>query len=61
MIIQEILEENTDLIKTYSDMGMMVIQDETGDMYGEAIDPVWTHRTYTESDVPIDPEDEPVE
>ena len=47
------------LTRTYSDAGYMIIQDGTGDLYGEAIDPKWTGRTYTESDIKIDrPEEE---
>jgi len=37
MIIQEILPENTDLIKTYSDAGKFVVN-QHGDAYAEAID-----------------------
>ena len=37
MIIQEILEENKDLIRTYSDEGRYVVN-QKGDAYGEAID-----------------------
>lgn len=37
MIIQEILEENKDLIRTYSDEGRYVVN-KKGDAYGEAID-----------------------
>ena len=57
MIVTENYEGNPDLVKTYSDAGMLIIQDETGNMYAEAVDPVSTHRTYTESDVPIESED----
>lgn len=47
-----------DLVRTYSDIGMMIRQDETGDIYAEAIDPVYMNRTYTETDIPIETEEE---
>ena len=44
---------------TYSDIGMKIMQDETGDIYDEAYDPIDSDRTYTETDIPIDePTDE---
>lgn len=44
---------------TYSDAGMMI--ERNGAMYSEAIDPLNSGREYTETDVPIEPEEEPVE
>ena len=62
MIIQTRMQTSPDswvLIKTFSDRGMMIRQDETGDLYAEAIDPEFAHRTYTETETPIPaPEDE---
>ena len=47
------------LTRTYSDEGYMIIQDETGIMYSEAIDPKEMGRTYTESNIKIEePEEE---
>ena len=40
-------------IRTYSDSNMQIRRDDTGAMYDEAVDPVDTGRTYTETDVPI--------
>lgn len=57
MIRTERVEGSIDLVRTYSDTGMMIIQDGTGDMYSEAIDPDYTNRTYTESNVPVDTEE----
>ena len=57
MIVSEVCdtrEGGVKLIRTYSDSGFMIIQDETGIMYGEAIDPEDMHRTYTESDILIE-------
>ena len=53
MIVQEQLIDNPSLIKTYSNKGMMIIQDGTGDMYAEAIDLISANHTYTESDIPV--------
>ena len=59
-IATEILEQKwidgTNLIKTYSDIHHYIISDETGAKYTEAIDPECKHRTYTESDEPIEEE-----
>ena len=55
MIKQETYEINGHtLVKTYSDAGMKIIQDETGLLYDEAHDPAEVGRTYTESDEPIE-------
>lgn len=58
MIVSERMEPQTTggwvLIKTYSDLGMMIRQDESGELYPEAIDPESSHRTYTETDIPIE-------
>lgn len=43
-----------ELVRTYSSRGMMIRQDETGELYAEAIDPAFTNRTYTETDVSIE-------
>ena len=53
MIATEIyntMPDGTVLIRTYSDSGHYIIQDETGIEYSEAVDPEKTGRTYTESD-----------
>ena len=60
MIKTEFYREREDgviLNRTYSDAGMMIRQDETGALYDEAIDPASTGRNYTETDIPIDPDD----
>lgn len=51
MIKQETLESG--LIRTYSDIGNYIIQNETGIKYAEAID-VPDKYTYTESDEKIE-------
>ena len=54
IIYQEI--SGTDLVCAYSNNRMMIRQDETGNLYSEAIDPVYMNRTYTETDIPIEEE-----
>ena len=39
MIVQEIIEGNTPLVKTYSDKGVMIRKKGTDEIYSEAIDP----------------------
>lgn len=46
MIIYENISET--LVKAYSDSGLLIKQDSTGNIYEEAIDPIDCHRTYTE-------------
>ena len=43
------------LVRTYSDAGMMIERD--GDLYSEAIDPEDMGRSYTETDIPIESEE----
>lgn len=47
-------------IYTYSDAGYKIRQDGTGALYDEAYDPVDTYRTYTETDIPIDDDEEEI-
>lgn len=49
MIITEYLNDGT-LIKHYSDAGFMLLQNETGVKYSEAVDVVPCRYTYTETD-----------
>ena len=55
MVVTETITINEkDYIKNYSDSGFMIERD--GVQYSEAIDPVGTDRTYTETDILIDGE-----
>lgn len=45
----------TEYIRTWSDKGVMIERD--GAMYEEAVDPVDSGRTYTETDTPIPEKD----
>ena len=58
MIIQEQIEN--DLVKTYSDKGVMIRKKGTEEIYSEAIDPKKFNREYEETDIPIEP-DEPID
>lgn len=56
MIVQENIGNN--LVKTYSDKGMMIQGGVPEGLYAEAIDPIELHRTYIETDIPIEVPDE---
>ena len=42
------------LVRTYSDANRMIQQDGTEIVYTEAVDPIGSGRTYTETDIVID-------
>lgn len=46
---------------TYSDAGFAIRQDSTGQIYDDALDLVEFPQTYTETDIPLDPEGDPEE
>ena len=54
--LYEVRPDGEDLYRTYSDIGMMIEQ-ETGDRYAEAIDVESSNHIYTETDEPIDNEE----
>jgi hypothetical protein len=59
MIIKEFYktrEDGVNLYRAYSDEGMYIIQNETGNEYSEAIDIEGKAYTYTETDKPIEVE-----
>ena len=56
MIIQE--QIGNDLVKTYSDKGVMIRKIGTDELYSEAIDPKRFNREYEETDIPIEQHDE---
>lgn len=55
MIVQEIDGDN---VKTYSSKGMYIRGGFPEGLYEEAIDPISAGRTYIETDIPIEEEDE---
>lgn len=50
-------EDGVNLYRTYSDENFMIKQNETGDLYDEAIDVENAPYTYTETDIPIEEEE----
>lgn len=56
MIVQEVMG---DLVKTYSDRGMMIRGGFPEGLYAEAIDPISAGRIYEETDIPIDEDEDP--
>ena len=58
-VIYEELEGN--LIRAYSNIGMMIHGGSPEADYAEAVDPADMHRTYTETDIPIDSDEEPTD
>ena len=56
MIIQENISET--LVKTYSDRGVYIHGGMPESDYAEAVDPVDLHRVYTETDIPIEEDEE---
>ena len=56
MIIQE--QIGNDLVKTYSDKGVMIRKIGTEEIYSEAIDPKKFNREYEETDIQIEQHDE---
>lgn len=53
MIIRETqLINNKEYIYTYSNLGKMLLQKETGIMYYDALDTINSHYTYEEVDTP---------
>lgn len=68
MVVSEIInldlktkESSTplELIRHYSDSGMMIKQNDTGELYIEAVDEYPSEHTYSETDIPIDSLTEP--
>ena len=59
MIVTEIINiDGRDLTRAYSDAGYQIERD--GAMYSEAVDPIGSNRTYTETDQPIETETQEV-
>jgi len=58
MIVEEYLSEKR--VRHYSDSGFMIQQNETGNMYEDAVDAVPCRYTYSETNVPV-PSEETIE
>lgn len=55
IVTEQLIINDKQFTKTYSDQNMMIERD--GVQYSEAIDPTEFGRTYTETDIPIEPVD----
>ena len=53
-------EDGVKLFRTYSDIGMMIRQEQTGAVYSEAVDVEGSGMTYAETETPVEPETSPV-
>lgn len=58
MVIKEVLSDNPDLVKFYSDSGFMIRKVGTDECYGEAVELATTTREYEETDIRIDEDDD---
>ena len=61
MIVREFYEVRSDgvrLFKTYSDSGLMIQQNESGNIYSEAVDVENAPFTYSETDEKIETDNE---
>lgn len=52
--IDSLGRERKNLIKTYSDAGLRILQNETGAVYDEAVDVYPSKYTYSETEEPIE-------
>ena len=59
MIVQENI--GNDLVRTYSDQGMMIQGGFPEGLYAEAIDPISAGRTYIETDIPVPEEEQQID
>lgn len=57
-IYVETRADGVKLYRTYGDNNMMIRKDGTGELYAEAIDVENSGYTYTETDIPIEAEDD---
>lgn len=53
--------DGVNLYRTFSDAGMMILQNETDTMYSEAVDVENSGYTYSETNIPVETEEEIVE
>lgn len=58
MIVKELLKDNPNLVRTYSDANFYIFGGFPEAYYEEAIDPVELEREYVETDIPIEHEEE---
>ena len=56
LITETKIIDGLELTHNYSDAGFCIRQDQTGTVYQDALDALGTTYTYTETDIPIDPD-----
>ena len=56
--IDENGKERENLIKTYSDLGLYILQNETGEVYDEAVDVYPSKYTYSETEEYVEEDEE---
>lgn len=61
LIKEELIIDNVEFIRTYSDKHCYIKGGEPVGLYEEAIDLAELHREYEETDIPIDDETDPTE
>lgn len=59
IITENVIILSRQFVKTYSDAGVYIRQEQTGAMYSEAIDIENSAFTYVETDIPIEEETAP--
>ena len=59
MIVQEMISE--DLVRTYSDLGVLIHGGSPEGDYADAVDPISAGRVYIETNIPIESADENAE
>ena len=57
IITENVIIESRQFVKTYSDAGLYIRQEQTGAVYSEAIDVENAPFTYVETDIPIEVEE----
>lgn len=57
IITENVTIDGRQFVKTYSDEGMYIRQEQTGAVYSEAIDVENSAFAYTETDIPIEVEE----
>lgn len=58
IVTENITIGGRELVRTYSDARLMIKQDGTEIVYTEAVDPIGSGRTYTETDIVIEQTEE---
>lgn len=54
IVTENVTRYGREFVRTYSDGGYRIMQDGTGRIYDEAVDPINSGRTYTETEEEIE-------